>query len=530
MIRIGALQVDFERREILRDDIPIQLGSRAFDILELLSEANGALVSKDTIMRTVWPHTIVEENNLQVQVSALRKILDSDRQLIITVAGRGYRLMRGPTTFESNESAKRLVASTQAFVATNGGHGEIFGRELPIAEVLRILQRFESLTLVGAGGIGKTRLAIEAARQAAPSFPDGVAFVSFASICEERSALEALAVALRIKTSGTPLSLDLIARAVRCKRLLVVLDNCEHVIDTAAHVATTLRNIGCVVLATSREPLRIPDETLRSVPALEVPTVASTKDAALLTDAVRLFIARVETLGPAFQADVRSVALIGLICRELDGIPLAIELAAARASTLGVEALSNRLGDRLRLLTGGWRTALPRHQTMRAALDWSYRLLNEPERFLLRQLSVFVGGFSFEAVRYLTRSDGLPTLDALDAFSGLIAKSMVAPQFGEEPGRYRLLEITREYAMEQLDANGERKSAQAVHAKYLLTLFEPTCGHRTAQMEISQTKKCPIEVDNVRAALEWSLSPTGDMSVGAALALAAVQCFYDARQ
>ena len=527
MISIGDLEVDLQRRQILRNGVPLRLGSRAFDILELLIDADGALVTKDEIMRLVWPRTVVEENNLQVHVTALRKALGANRQLIMTVPGRGYRLMRSAPAQPDTVAANSATVGTLSSIGLEGGAGELFGRDVQLTELLGALQRAESLTVVGPGGIGKTRLALEAARRACAAFADGVAFVPFASVSDERFALDAVAAALPLKLPCAPLSLDMITDAVLGKRLLVILDNCEHIIDAAAGIALSLRKAGCVVLTTSREPLRIPGEVLYAVPPLEVPECDDGRDKALLSGAVRLFLARACAVQSAFPTDDRSIALIGVACRALDGIPLAIELAAARAAMLGAETLCNHLQDRLRILTGGCRTALPRHQTMRATLDWSYRLLNDQERTLLRSLGVFLGGFTFEAVSFIGEDAGLSAQETLDAFGGLVAKSMVAQRSSGLERRYRLLEITREYALQQLDDNGTRKAALSTHARYLLTRFERARNDPGEQTDDSILAHFSSELDNIRAMLDWSLSSSGDQVLGMTLASVTVPLFFE---
>ena len=533
MLRIGDLEIDFALREVRRDGTPLRVGSRAFDILELLNNANGELVSKDEILRMVWPTTVVEENNLQVQISALRKAFGASRQLIRTVPGRGYRLLQCTNALGAKHACDTLpgtvlVKSIDDSQVTSNGHiPDLFGRDLTLTDVLTVLERREMVTLVGTGGIGKTRLAIEAARKAAPAFPDGVAMISFSSVTDERFALDAAAAGLGMKSSSAPLSIDAIADAVRGKRLLIVLDNCEHVVGTAASIALALRNSGHAILATSREPLRIPDETLYPVPALVVPEAASTEGAVLLTGAAQLFLARVRGVAPDFTVDKKTVLSIGAVCRALDGIPLAIELAAARAALLGIDVLGNRLNDRLRILTGGCRTAPPRHQTMRATLDWSYRLLSDIERSVLRRLGVFVGGFTFDAICFLTVDRDVSTWETLDAFCGLVSKSMVTAQLDGKTRRYRLLETTRDYAVQQLDNNGERDAASAMHARYLLTLFDEAPVNRTERTDERRLADFASELDNVRAALEWSFSSSGDPSMGVALASATVPYLFD---
>jgi predicted ATPase/DNA-binding winged helix-turn-helix (wHTH) protein len=540
MISIGGLQVDFTRREIRHNKKLLRVSSRAFDILELLANANGALVSKNEIMRVVWPTTVVEGNNLQVHISALRKTFGVDSELIRTVAGRGYRLVKipnpvnetsvkvAPSYVEQDSDAppiSSLNAKIQSRVTSHTA--ELVGRDRPLKELLVALKQHSVVTLVGTGGIGKTRLALEAARHASPDFANGVAIVPLASVTDEHFALEALATALGLKITGCLLTMDAITKALRGKKLLIVLDNCEHVIDAAANIALELSNASHVVLATSRELLRIPAEMVFPVPSLEVTVEKSRTNDVQTAAAVRLFLARVRAAEPGFQADEKCMDLIGALCRSLDGIPLAIELAAARAATLGVEALTCLLGDNLRILTGGYRTAMPRHQTMRATLDWSYRLLTDLERAIFRRLGTFVGGFTLDALRFLAKREGWSDGDMSEAFSGLIFKSMVfAPSQGPER-RYRLLETTRQYALQRLDDNGERSSAATVHADYLMTLINSAHTHWTEQSDDSWIAVFSSELDNVRAALEWSLSPNGDASIGVALASAAVPLFFE---
>jgi predicted ATPase/DNA-binding winged helix-turn-helix (wHTH) protein len=540
MIHIGDLQVDFVRREIRHNECLLHVGTRAFDILELLANANGALVSKDEIMRVVWPKTVVEENNLQVHVSALRKALGTDSQLIRTVAGRGYRLLQ--ITSPRNESS---VAATVSEIEPNGTSSppfpergtsrppvacflaELVGREQPLRELLTEIRRNSTVTLVGTGGIGKTRLALEAARHASDDFPDGVAVISLASVTDERFALEAVASALSVKLTGSLPTIDIVIKALQGKRLLIVLDNCEHIVDAAAHIAVELNNASQVVLATSREPLRIPEETVYPVPSLEVPAEHASGKEVQTAAAVRLFLARVRAAEPTFHADENSMLLIGAVCRSLDGIPLAIELAAARAATLGVEALNYHLGDSLQSLTGGYRTAMPRHQTMRATLDWSYRLLTELERSMLHRLGVFVGGFTLNAVRFLAEKEGWCKEDMAEAFSGLVLKSMVTARADGSDRRYRLLETTRHYALQKLDDNGERRQAATAHAEYLLRLLNDSQTHWSERSDNSWIAVFSSELDNVRAALEWSLSSSGAASVGVSLASAAVPFLFE---
>src|SRR5882762_1901377 len=304
--------------------------------------------------------------------------------------------------------ADRLSARSTALLGTApptnlpAPTSELIGRATALAEVTELLGVHRLVTLIGAGGIGKTRLGLEAARELLPGFADGVWVAELAPLSDPGLVPVTVAVALGLTLPAGAESPERVATALGAKRLLLVLDNCEHVIEAAARMAEALlrTNPGARVLATSREPLRAPGEYVYRVLSLEVPA-EGTEDREDLLDAaaVKLFVARARAVDLRFSPDARTAAITGAVCRRLDGIPLAIELAAARTATLGLEGLAARLDDRFRLLTGGHRTALPRHQTLRATLDWSYELLSERERVVLQRLSVFAGSFGLEAAR-----------------------------------------------------------------------------------------------------------------------------------
>ncbi|UXU85448.1 ATP-binding protein [Burkholderia sp. S-53] len=521
MIRIGTLHVFLDRREIRSNGRLLRIGSRAFEILELLIRANGALVSKDEIMQRVWPHTVVEENNLQVHIAALRKALADDRNLIVTVPGRGYRLVGGQTegAAPARPAMSRLTAAPTALV----------GREQTVADVLAALDTARVVTLVGAGGIGKTRVALEAAMRAEASFPDGAAFVSLATVACPRFVPDALAGAFGIVQPAGSLTLEAVLASVANRRMLLVLDNCEHLLDAAAQIATALTesDAGLYVLATSREALRIQGERLCPVPPLDVPGEGADDAETLNASAVQLFSARARAADPRFPLDERSVALMASVCRRLDGLPLAIELAAARAAVLGIDVLAAHLDDHFRLLTGGFRTALPRHQTLQAMYDWSYRLLGDAERLLLRWLGVFRDSFSIDAVRDIVGTKGLADADLLDTIAGLVSKSLLSLESAHGAPRYRLLTTTRAYALQQLENNGECAAAARAHANYFHTLFRLAPGADDGPRAESRLDVVRRELGNLRAALDWAFSPNGDADVGIALAAVAVPCLFD---
>ncbi|MBR8211577.1 helix-turn-helix transcriptional regulator [Burkholderia cenocepacia] len=529
MIRIGTLHVFLDRREIRSNGKLLRIGSRAFEILELLIRANGALVSKDDIMQRVWPHTVVEENNLQVHIASLRKALAGDRNLIVTVPGRGYRLVAG----QDDGDAPVRPATWRPSAAPS----TLFGREQTVADVLAALQGARVVTLVGAGGIGKTRVAIEAAARADARFPEGTVFVSLATVACPRFVPDALAGAFGITQPTGSLTLEAVLASVARRRMLLVLDNCEHLLDAAAQIASALTDAddGLCVLATSRESLRIHGERVCPVPPLDVPDEGAGDREAMNASAVQLFAARARAADPRFPLDARSLALMASVCRRLDGLPLAIELAAARAAVLGIDVLAAHLDDHFRLLTGGFRTALPRHQTLQAMYDWSYRLLGDAERLLLRWLGVFRDGFSIEAVREVVGANGPAGADLLDTIAGLVSKSLVILETAHGVPRYRLLTTTRAYAQQQLDSHGEGAAAARAHATYFLALFRraahdgdaPGSGPGSGPEGATRLDAVRRELGNLRAALDWAFSAQGDAALGIALAAVAVPCLFD---
>src|SRR5258707_6688824 len=305
---------------------------------------------------------------------------------------------------------------------------------------------------------------------------------------------------------------------------MLVLDNCEHVVDTAAQMAEALLRSSPAtrVIATSREPLRTEGERVYPVPPLAVPAEGSPDgEDPLRYGAVRLFVERARAAAPSFSPDALVAAAMAGICRRLDGIPLAIELAAARAAALGIETVAARLDDRFRLLAGGHRTALPRHQTLRATLDWSYELLTEPERMVLRRLAIFAGGFTLEAANAVVADNGVAASEVVDCVANLVAKSLVTADTDSAMVRYRLLETTRAYALEKLVEAGEFDAAARRHARRYLDLFAAAEAESETRTTDEWLAEYGPRIDNVRAALDWAFSDTGDVKLGVALASAA---------
>jgi predicted ATPase len=377
------------------------------------------------------------------------------------------------------------------------------------------------VTLIGPGGIGKTVLASDVARRLFPQIESDVFLVELASLSDPELVPSTVARVLGLRLGGDKISPALVARALGMQKLLLVLDSCEHVIDAAARLAEALLHTcpHALVLATSREALRIDSEFLYHVAPLEVPSAREEASAILEHSAVQLFIARLRSLGADSLAHSEEFPAIGAICRRLDGIPLAIEFAAALAARLGIQQVANQLDDRFAALVDGRRAALPRHQTLRAALDWSYGLLTEVERRLLRHLAIFPTGFTLEAAIAVMGDRGGPPTNVSDALSCLVEKSMVAFDASTPAGRWRMLETIRAYALEKLAEGEEAGGAARAHATFFRDFIASVFRVDTTSSSLTL---CLREIDNVHAALDWSFSDTGDPSIGVALTVAYV--------
>ena len=530
IIEFGRFAVVPYRREVLLKGRPIKLGGRAFDMLMALVEARGDVVSRDALMRRVWPGAIVEENSLQRQIATLRKAFAEDRDIIRTVAGKGYQFTGSVQLRSEGPDGEMVPAGTDAgssHECTNlrQGISAMIGREAEQSDLVELLQSSRLVTLVGAGGVGKTRLSLSVANHVLADFADGVWVVELASLSDPEMLPGAVALTLDLKFATGMVSAERVARAVASRHLLIVLDNCEHLAGAAADMAETL--LSCSpsirVMATSREPLKADGECVYRVRPLAVPDAEITDLQDLLSHAaVQLFMARARALDPGFSPDAGVIATMAAVCRRLDGIPLAIELAAARAAGLGMEQLAARLDDRFRLLVDGRRKALPRHRTLRATLDWSFELLSDPERAVLRRLAVFVGGFTLEAAGAVAATEGIGEPVVVGAVVDLVAKSLVVMDADAAKVRYRLLETTRAYALEKLAAAGELESASRRHAEHYRDYCTAELGHWRTWPRYALSQDCRSEIDNIRAALDWALSPRGDAAIGADLAMTSV--------
>ncbi len=382
------------------------------------------------------------------------------------------------------------------------------GREREIAEIQRLLATTRLLTLTGSGGAGKTRLALHAAADLVEEYADGVWLAELAPLADPALLPQTLAAALQVREQpGRPI-VETLADHLKARDALLVLDNCEHLVAAcAALVEALLRRCPHLrVLATSREPLAIAGETTWRVPPLPTPEPDERPSPARLlrSDATRLFVDRAAAVLPEFALTDRDAAAVGQICRRLDGIPLAIELAAARVAILSPNEIAARLDDRFRLLTGGSRTALPRQQTLRATLDWSHQLLSEPERVLLRRLSVFAGGFTLEAAEAVCGADVVSPADVLDILERLVRKSLVLVLGRDAVSRYGMLETLRQYARDRLEESEEAPDVRTRHLNWVQALVERAHPELEGPDQGAWLQRLDTELDNLRAALEWS--------------------------
>jgi predicted ATPase/DNA-binding winged helix-turn-helix (wHTH) protein len=527
-VAFGPFRLSPAQQLLLEGDKPLRLGSRALAILAVLVERPGELISKEDLVARVWPDTFVEEGNLRVHMAALRRTLGDGQggnRYVATIPGRGYRFVAPVSLLAAPEPAAKPAATADVAHNIPVSLTRMVGRADVVEAIVAQLPKRRFMTVAGPGGIGKTTVALAVADQLSASYRDGVRFIDLAPVTDPRLVPSALASVLGVAIrSDSPIP-GLLA-FLKDKQMLLVLDSCEHVIEAAAALAEEAFNRapGVHVLATSREPLRAEGERVQRLLPLEVPPSPSklTADEAIDFSAVQLFVERATASSDEFRLTDDNAVVIADICRRLDGIALAIELAAGRVDVLGVQGLAARLDDRFKLLTRGRRTALPRHQTLGATLDWSYELLPEAERVTLRRLAVFAGRFTLEAANAVASDAKMSASDVTDCVANLVAKSLVNADVGGATVHYRLLETTRAYAIEKLAESREPPSVARRHAEHFLGLLR--------QAEVEWGKRSTGDwlhvysgqIDDVRAALDWAFSANGDADVGVAITIVAV--------
>lgn len=542
-LNFGSYRLLPKQRLLLDGERPLPLGSRAFDILVALVEQAGALVSAEELMRRVWGDAVVDAGSLRVHVAALRKALGEGRggqRYITNVPMRGYAFVapvsatQTPAERPTEEVAAAAppIAETAPRPTSLPAPPPLLGRDELIAEIAAQFPRRRCISIVGPGGMGKTALGLALAERLYPTLAHQAVWVELAPLTDARRVASTLASVLGIGVDPAA-PIPAIARFLRDKQMLIVLDNCEHVVDAAAELAEQLLRAAprVQVIATSREALRIEGEWLQRLAPLRLPP-AGTQSGLGVADAmaypsVQLFVERASAGQDGFALTPADVSAVCEICRRLDGIPLAIELAAASVGALGVQGIAALLEDRLSLLVHGRRTALPRHQTLRATLDWSFRLLLPAEQSMLLRLSVFRGPFTLESAIALCAGEdtGAPS-DAADSLCELVDKSMLAVDPSGEQMMYRLLESTRAYALDGLAARGDTARMLRRHAEHLRDLFGAAEAEREQRPPHAWLATHGRRIEDLRAAVAWAFGPEGDVHVGVALAASSAPLWF----
>jgi predicted ATPase/DNA-binding winged helix-turn-helix (wHTH) protein len=518
-LRFGRFEISPATRALLVDGEPAALGARAFDLLLALAQRRERVVTREELLQLVWPGVVVEEHNITAQISSLRKLLGP--QAIATVPGRGYRFTAMPNEPPGDAPAEVAPAGPPHNLPEQ--RTRFIGRDDALAELARLLPRTRLLTLTGIGGSGKTRLALELARQELQAFGDGVWFVDLAPLRQAERVGAACAAALSLATDGDVASPDRLAAQLAGREALIVLDNCEHVRDGAAALVNALlaRPGRARVLATSREPLAVPGEQLYPVRGLSLPATPALDDVRS-ADSARVFVDRARLALPEFAVHEDNAAALVEICRRLDGIALAIELAAACTRVLPVSEIALRLEDRFRLLTQGHAT-VARQQTLLATMQWSHDLLTRAEQRMLRQLAVFAGGCTLEAAAAVAQTRD--EYEALALLTALYDKSLLVVERSARP-RYRMLETVRQYAQQRLDESGEAATARARHATHFLALGDAAAPHLRGPQQSAWMARLREEHENLAAAAAWCMSQHGDAERRRGLRLMAATTRY----
>ncbi|NNG21996.1 ATP-binding protein [Telluria aromaticivorans] len=518
----GPFRLLRHTRQLCHGAAPVRLGGRAIDLLSVLVERAGQVVSRAELERLVWPGLLVEDSCLRVHIAALRKALGDDAgesRYIANVPGRGYSFVAvvatvseddGGPPFDRQNAPRPLPLRMTTTI----------GREEAMRQLCQQLAHCRLTTIVGHGGIGKTTLALATAAGLEHDYADGACFVDLAQLGSGGLVPDALASTLRIAVPGESVMLTL-ERWLAPRRMLIVFDNCEHLIEAATRlIEWILRVAPCVdVVATSREPLDAEGEWVHRLEPLECPPddPALSVEQALAYPALRLLAERAEASMESFRLGTAELPAAIQLCRRLDGVPLALEFAAARIGLLGVHGVVEQLDDRLRLLGSGRRTVLPRHRTLRALLDWSYDLLSPSEQAVFRACAVFSGPFALESAVAVAACDAIDGAEVVRCVLGLVAKSLIMTDTRGPDGYFAVLGITRAYAAERLDEDPTRAEVARRHAALTLALMDECEASWETLDQSIWIERAGYVVGNVRSALDWAFGPGGDREIGVRL-------------
>lgn len=525
-LSFGPFRLDISQRLLAREGVPIELGARAMDLLIALVSAPNQIVSKQDLISQVWPDVTVEEGSLRFHMTSLRKALSDGQdgaRYITTIAGRGYCFVAPVSRLRSPQDG----AGEFRHANLPNRLDRMIGREEDILSLSDRVLTSRIVTIVGVGGVGKTTVATAVAHRLVPSFNGAALFADFGMLSDPGLVAAGLASMLGLPVGSDDVRPSLLAY-LQDKRLLLILDTCEHLIDAIADLAAVIIEAApqVCILATSREALRIEAESVYRLDVLACPPddPEISTEAVLSFPAAQLFMERAAASGAALDLSERDVRIIASICRKLDGMALALELAARRVETYGLLQTATLLDQHLTLGWVGSRTAPPRQKTLQATLDWSFGLLTELERTALRRMAIFVGDFTLDAALEVISSPTLEQHDVFGAIDSLVAKSLLATRPIGAMMRYRLLDTTRAYAL-QCQTEEDRAGLAARHATYYRRWLEqfgpdwPTLSTGPERLPYF------VSINNVRAALEWCFGDGGDVGIGIGLAAAAVPVF-----
>jgi predicted ATPase/DNA-binding winged helix-turn-helix (wHTH) protein len=530
-ISFGPFSLVASERLLTKGGEPVALGSRALDVLIALTSRPNAIVGKKDLMAQVWPDVFVDEASLRFHIAGLRRALgdgEGAARYIATVPGRGYCFVAPVSRSSDRDGAHRLGATGFSYANLPGRLNRMVGRADDVVALTARVTVARFVTIVGAGGVGKTTVAVAVGHDLIDAFQGAVLFVDLGMLSDPTLVVTAVASMLGLSVHSDDATPSLIAY-LRDKRVLLILDTCEHLIEAVGALASRIFMAApqTHILATSREALRVEGEHIYRLDPLACPPEEPglTAAAAQAFPATQLFVERAEAGGASLRFDDADTAIIGGICRKLDGVALAIELAASRIEAHGLQETAALLDQRLTLLWLGPRSSPPRQKTLQATLDWSYGLLSEMERAVLNRLAVFVGHFTLDAALAVVTSVTVDQALAFSAIDSLIAKSMVATRPVGAMMRYRLLDTTRAYLRAIRDDDAEFASVSARHANYYRQWLEQ---HGTEWPTLSTgAERTPhfAALNNVRAALEWAFGASGDVRLGVEVAAAAAPVF-----